>query len=89
MEDPGGGWRALELLQAGHVAVLLPEKLLDLVDGVFTTVAEDVEGTGEHEVLILVGEDTSSLQVHDQTMLGEEVRPYDGLLNIQPPGSPS
>ena len=40
---------------SGHVVLLLPEKLLDPVDGVFTTVAEDVEGTGEDEVLILVG----------------------------------
>ena len=69
--DPGGGGRALELLQAGHIAVLVPEKLLDPVDGVLATVAEDVKGTGEDEVLILIGEDTSSLQVHDQTVVGE------------------
>ena len=82
MVDPGGGWRALELLQAGHIAVLVPEKLLDLVDGVFSTVAEDVEEAGEDEVMILVGEDTSSLQIHDQTVVGEEACSDDGLLHI-------
>ena len=59
--DPGGGGRALELLQVGHVPVHVPEKLLNSVDGVFATVAQDVEGTREDEMLILVGEDTSSL----------------------------
>ena len=81
--DPGPWKQALQLLQAGHVTELVPEKLLDLVDGVLSTVAEDLEGAGEDKVLILIGEDTSSLQIHDQTVVGEEVRPDDGLLNVR------
>ena len=54
--------------------------MLDPVDQVLPFGAEDVEVTGDGEVLVLVAGEAAPLQVHDQSMGGEEVGPRIGFL---------
>ena len=83
MEDPGGRRRVSEWLQSRDVAELFLEKAMDTVDGeVSAAGAEDMEAPGEDEVLVLFGEDTSSLEVHNKSVPHQKVGTEDSFLDV-------
>ena len=61
----GRPWRrVLEGLVSRHVTELLLQKAMDLLDGEVAVGVEDMEAAGEDKLLIFVGGDATSLEVH-------------------------
>ena len=70
-------------LQSRDVAELFLEKAVYPVIGEVSDVgAEDVEAAGEAKVLVLIGEDTSSLEVHNKAVCRQEVGAEDSFLDV-------
>ena len=80
--DPGGGRRVVQGLQPNDVAELGLQQAVDAVDGELPVGAEDVEVTGQHQVLILVAGEAAPLEVDDQRLHHQEVSPQDGLFDV-------
>ena len=77
-----GGWRVVEGLIPRDIPELFLEQAVDPVDGVVSAGAEDVEVTGQHQVLVLIAGEALSLEVHYEGVGCEEISIKDGLLNL-------
>ena len=75
--------RVVEGLQAGDVGELIFQELLDTVDGELPLGGKDVDVAGERQVLVLVGGEDATLEVHDQAMGGEKISTQDRLVDVR------